>query len=105
MNSATFEEVPVDSKVMDDLVDWIEEGMEVNLIFFEGKVIECVIPKNYVFEIVETDPNVKGNTAQGHTKPAVLSCGATITVPGYLNQGEMIKVDTDKKVFQERANK
>ncbi|KAG7337704.1 elongation factor P [Nitzschia inconspicua] len=105
MNSETFEEVPVDAKVVGDKKDWIEEGKEVSLVFFKGKTIEVVVPSTEVYQIVETEPNVKGNTAQGYTKPAVLSCGATISVPGYLEQGEMIKVDTEKGVFLERANK
>ena len=105
MNSETFEEVPVDAKVVGDKKDWIEEGKVVSLVFFKGSVIEVVVPSTDVFQIVETEPNVKGNTAQGYTKPAKLSCGATINVPGYLEQGEMIKVDTDKGVFLERANK
>ena len=105
MNSETFEEVPVGKKVVDDQEDWLEEGLEVSLVFFKGNVIEVVVPSSGVYEIVETEPNVKGNTAQGYTKPAVLSCGATITVPGYLEQGEMIKVDTGKRAFLERANK
>lgn len=105
MNTETFEEVPVDSKVVGDREDWLEEGMEVNLVFFKGNVIEVVVPQTGFYEIVETEPNIKGNTAQGHTKPAILSCGATVTVPGYLEQGETIKVDTDKRVFLERVNK
>lgn len=105
MNSETFEEVPVDSKIVDEKKDWIEEGMEVNLVFFKGKCIEVVVPSTGIYEIVETEPNVKGNTAQGYTKPAVLSCGATISVPGYLEQGEKIKVDTEKREYLERANK
>lgn len=105
MNSETFEEVPVGKKVVDDQEDWLEEGLEVSLVFFKGNVIEVVVPSSGIYEIVETEPNVKGNTAQGYTKPAVLSCGATITVPGYLDQGEMIKVDTSKRAFLERANK
>lgn len=105
MNTETFEEVPVAKKVVDDKEDWIEEGMEVSLVFFKGNVIELVIPQTQIYQVAETEPNMKGNTAQGYTKPAVLSCGATISVPGYLEQGEMIKVDTDKKMFLERANK
>lgn len=76
-----------------------------NLVFFKDNVIEVAVPQTGVYEIAETEPTMKGNTAQGHTKPATLSCGATITVPGYLAQGDMIKVDTDKRVFLERANK
>lgn len=105
MNSETFEEVPVSTKTVDDQKDWLEEGMEVSLVFFKENVIEVVVPSTGTYEIVETEPNVKGNTAQGYTKPAVLSCGATVTVPGYLDQGEMIKVDTTKRAFLERANK
>ena len=105
MNSDTFEEVPVSSKTVDSQSDWLEEGMEVSLVFFKENVIEVVVPSTGVYEITQTEPNVKGNTAQGYTKPAVLSCGATITVPGYLEQGEMIKVDTAKQAFLERANK
>jgi len=105
MNSQTFEEIAVDSKVVGDVVEWMEEGMEVQLIFFKESVIEVVVPTTGVYEIAETEPNMKGNTAQGHTKPATLSCGATINIPGYLEQGEKIKVDTDKRNFLERANK
>ena len=103
MNSETFEEVPVDANVVGDDKDWLLEGMEVNLIFFKEGCIEMQVPNTYTYEIVETEPSIKGNTAQGHTKPAILSCGATVTIPGYLEQGEEIKVDTEKRVFLERA--
>jgi elongation factor P len=105
MNSETFEEVPVDSKVVGDKNEWIAEGMEINLVFFKDGVIEVVVPQTTTYTIAETEPNVKGNTAQGHTKPATLSCGATINVPGYLEQGEVILVDTEKRAFLSRANK
>ncbi|OEU16408.1 translation elongation factor P [Fragilariopsis cylindrus CCMP1102] len=103
MNSETFDEVPVSSKVVDDKVQWLLEGMVVKLVFFKDKPIELVVPSTGVYEITETEPNAKGNTASGHTKPATLNSGATITVPGYLNQGETIKVDTDKGAFMERV--
>ena len=54
-----------------------------------------VLPPNFVeLEIVETDPGLKGDTAQGGSKPATLSTGATIKVPLFLNQGEIVRVDT-----------
>lgn len=105
MNSVTFEEVPVSAKVVADRSDWLEEGMELSLVFFKGNVIEVVVPSTGVYKITETEPALKGNTAQGYTKPATLSCGAVINVPGYLVEGELIKVDTEKRSFQERANK
>jgi hypothetical protein len=105
MNTESFEEIAVDKKIMEDKNDWIEEGMEVQLVFFKDGVIEVVLPGTTTYQIAETDPNMKGNTAQGYTKPATLSCGAVINIPGYLEQGEFIKVDTEKKMFLERANK
>ena len=105
MDSETFEEVACDDKTVGDRADWISEGGEVTLVNFKDRIIEVIVPSPAVFEIVETEPTIKGSTAQGLTKPAVLSCGATITVPGYLTQGEEIKVDTEKGVFLERANK
>lgn len=104
MDSDTFEEVMVEAKIVEGKEDWIAEGMEVNLISFKGSVIEVDIPKTMVFEIIETEPNVKGNTAQGYTKPAKLDCGATINVPGFLEQGTKIKVDTEKREYLERAS-
>jgi translation elongation factor P len=103
MNSETFEEVMVESKVVDEQKKWIVEGMEVSLINFKGTCIEVVPPKIFTFEIVETEPSLKGNTSGAHTKPAVLSSGAVVTVPGFVEQGTLIKVDTEKGTYVERA--
>lgn len=103
MDSETFDTIPVAKQIVGDKVDLIPEGMELTLVEFKENIIEVVLPKTFVYEIVETEPNVKGNTAQGYTKPATLSSGAVITIPGYLEQGENIKVDTEKRAFVERA--
>mmetsp|Transcript_8385 Transcript_8385/g.12615 ORF Transcript_8385/g.12615 Transcript_8385/m.12615 type:complete len:223 (-) Transcript_8385:1043-1711(-) len=103
MNSETFEEVMVEANVMEDSSKWIVEGMECQLVYFKGSVIECNAPSPYVYEIIQTEPNVKGNTAQGYTKPAVVASGATVNVPGFIEQGENIKVDTEKGEYIERA--
>lgn len=104
MDSATFEEIAVDEDVVGDRAQWITEGSEISLVTFKDKVIEVVVPSPGIYEIVETEPNVKGNTAQGYTKPATLDCGATINVPGFLDQGQKIRVDTDKGEYLERVN-
>jgi elongation factor P len=104
MNSETFEEIPVSDKVVDDKVKWITEGSEISLVLFKDKIIEVVVPSTAVYEVVETEPNMKGNTAQGYTKPATLSSGAVISVPGFVEQGAKIKVDTDKGEYIERVN-
>eukprot|EP00558_Chaetoceros_sp_UNC1202_P007580 CAMPEP_0197236768 /NCGR_PEP_ID=MMETSP1429-20130617/3788_1 /TAXON_ID=49237 /ORGANISM="Chaetoceros sp., Strain UNC1202" /LENGTH=229 /DNA_ID=CAMNT_0042695637 /DNA_START=92 /DNA_END=781 /DNA_ORIENTATION=- len=103
MDSESFEEVMVEAKLIETVSKWISEGMECNLVYFKEKVIEVMVPSTMVYEIVDTEPNVKGNTSQGHTKPATLSCGAVVNVPGFVANGEKIKVDTDKGEYLERA--
>jgi elongation factor P len=103
MNSATFEEIPVGTKIVGDKDRWIGEGSEVKLVLFKDNVIEVVPPSPAVYVIAETEPNMKGNTAQGYTKPATLDCGAVINVPGFLEQGQKIRVDTEKGEYLERV--
>ena len=103
MDSESFEEVMVEKKLMEDNAKWIVEGMECQLVYFKGNVIEANAPSPYVYEIIETEPNVKGNTAQGYTKPATVGSGAVVSVPGFVEQGEKIKVDTEKGEYLERA--
>lgn len=104
MDSESFEEVMVEKKLMEETAKWIVEGMECQLIYFKGKVIECNPPSPFIYEIYETEPSLKGNTAQGYTKPAKVGSGAVVTVPGFVEQGEKIKVDTEKGEYLERAN-
>lgn len=104
MNSETFEEVTVPAKVVGDREKWLSEGSEVTLVKFKDSIIEVVTPSPAIYEVVETEPNVKGNTAQGYTKPATLDCGAVITVPGFVEQGSKIRVDTEKGEYIERVN-
>ena len=61
---------------------------------WKGKVIEVVLPNTMVLEVADCDPLVQGNTVQGITKPATLVTGAVVTVPGFIEIGEKIKVDT-----------
>eukprot|EP00977_Amphora_coffeiformis_P012162 scaffold2992_cov214-Amphora_coffeaeformis.AAC.44 len=104
MNSETFEEVAVDTKIVGDNEKWLSEGSEVTLVSFKDSIIEVVVPSPAIYTIVETEPNVKGNTAQGYTKPATLDCGAVISVPGFVEQGTKIRVDTDKSEYLDRVN-
>lgn len=98
MDSQTFEEIVVDGKMADGKDDMIDEGMEVTLVNFKGNVIEIVLPKSATYTVTETAPNMEGKD-----KPATLSSGAVISVPGYVEVGESIKVDTDKREFLGRA--
>ena len=105
MEPDTFEQYQADLNVVGDSKKWLNEQDRCEITLFNGIPLS-VLPPNFVeLEIVETDPGLKGDTAQGGSKPATLSTGATIKVPLFLNQGEIVRVDTRTGEYQNRAGK
>ncbi|MEA5549408.1 elongation factor P [Anabaena cylindrica UHCC 0172] len=94
MDMETYEEGRLTVAEIGDRVKYLKEGMEVNVIRWGEQVLEVELPNSVVLEIVQTDPGVKGDTATGGTKPAIVETGATIMVPLFITQGERIKIDT-----------
>ena len=105
MEPDTFEQHQADQNVVGDSRKWLNEQDRCEITLFNGIPLS-VLPPNFVeLEIVETDPGLKGDTAQGGSKPATLSTGATIKVPLFLNQGEIVRVDTRTGEYQNRVGK
>jgi len=94
MDMISFEETRLTSEQIGKGAKYLKEGMEVNVIFHNGKVLEVELPISITLKVTETDPGVKGDTASGGTKPAILETGAQVMVPLFISVGEMIKVDT-----------
>lgn len=94
MDMETFEEARLSEAQVGDKAKYIKEEMEVNILFWNTTVLEVELPTSVVLEVVETDPGVKGDTATGGSKPAILETGAQIMVPLFISIGEKIKVDT-----------
>jgi elongation factor P len=94
MDMETYEEGRLTVAEIGDRVKYLKEGMEVNVIRWGDQVLEVELPNSVVLEIVQTDPGVKGDTATGGTKPAIVETGATVMVPLFITQGERIKIDT-----------
>jgi elongation factor P len=94
MDMETYEETRLTTSQLGDRVKYIKEEMEVNILFWDGQVLEVDLPTSVILEIVETDPGVKGDTATGGTKPAIVETGAQVMVPLFISVGERIKVDT-----------
>ena len=94
MDMETYEESRLSSEDIGDRVKYLNEGMEVNVVRWDDKVLEVELPNAVTLEVVETDPGVKGDTATGGTKPAKLESGATVMVPLFISQGERIRIDT-----------
>ena len=78
--------------------------MEVNVVFWDGKVLEVELPISVSLKVKETDPGVKGDTASGGTKPAILETGAQVMVPLFITVGEVIRVDTRNDSYLGREN-
>jgi elongation factor P len=94
MDMETYEETRLNLEQLGDRVKYIKEEMEVNILFWDGQVLEVDLPTSVILEITETDPGVKGDTATGGTKPAIVETGAQVMVPLFISVGEKIKVDT-----------
>jgi len=104
MDMTSFEETRLSSAQIGKGAKYLKEGMEVNVIFHNGKVLEVELPISITLKVTETDPGVKGDTASGGTKPAILETGAQVMVPLFISVGEMIKVDTRNDSYLGREN-
>lgn len=105
MEPDTFEQHQVDANAMGESHLWIKEQEQCEVTLYNGAPLS-VAPPNFVeLPIAETDPGLKGDTAQGGTKPATLSTGAVVKVPLFLSEGEVVRVDTRTGEYQGRAAK
>ena len=104
MDMTSFEETRLSGEQIGKGAKYLKEGMEVNVIFHNGKVLEVELPISITLEVTETDPGVKGDTASGGTKPAILETGAQVMVPLFISVGEMIKIDTRNDTYLGREN-
>ena len=104
MDMTSFEETRLTSEQIGKGAKYLKEGMEVNVIFHNGKVLEVELPISITLKVTETDPGVKGDTASGGTKPAILETGAQVMVPLFISVGEMIKIDTRNDTYLGREN-
>jgi elongation factor P len=105
MEPDTFEQYQADEKAVGDTHLWLKEQERCEVTLYNDSPLS-VAPPNFVeLEITETDPGLKGDTAQGGSKPATLSTGAVVKVPLFLSQGEILRVDTRTGEYQGRASK
>lgn len=106
MNMETFEEERMSAKTLGrNVVKFLLEGMDVEVLRHNLDVLGVEIPKTLSCKIVQTDPGVKGNTAQGGgTKPAIIESGAEVMVPLFIEAGEKINVNTEDGKYAGRDN-
>jgi len=103
MDTGTYEQISLPSSLLSHCIPYLKENEEVSVIFAEGQPVSVDIPTFCELKVVETDPGVKGDTAQGGSKPAVLETGLKVTVPLFINVGDTIKIDTRTGKYIERV--
>ena len=103
MDTETYEQLPLNYSSVEDAMPYVKENTNVQVKFFKGKPFS-VEPPNFVeLEVAETDPGVKGDTATGGSKPAILETGATVQVPLFVNKGDIIRIDTRTGEYMSRV--
>jgi len=103
MDMETYEQAPINAEILTDSFKFVKENTEVKVLSYKGNVFG-VEPPNFVeLKIIETDPGFKGDTATNVTKPAKLETGAEIKVPIFIDEGEVIRIDTRTGEYMERA--
>lgn len=104
MEPNSFEQYQADAKAVGDSQKWLKEQDKSTVTLYNGSPLAVTPPNHVELQIVETDPGVKGDTAQGGTKPATLSTGAVVKVPLFISEGEVVRVDTRTGEYLGRAS-
>lgn len=104
MDTATYEQLFLTTDQLGTTKNYLQENVTVKILFYNGQPIGVDVPIFVNLRIEETDPGVRGDTASGGTKPAILETGATVQVPLFLNIGDVVKVDTRTGSYIERVS-
>ncbi len=103
MNMETYEQIDLSKDSLGDNAKFLKEGLEVEVTFYKGEVLGINLPEKIEYEVTETEPAVKGNTATNATKEATLENGMTVKVPLFISAGEHVIVSTKDGKYDSRA--
>jgi elongation factor P len=105
MDVNTYDQLFVEEENLGDATNYLKEGLTINVSFYKGKAIGVDLPNFVDMVVTKTEPGMKGDTAQNATKPAELESGYVIQVPLFLEEGEMVKIDTRTGDYITRVSK
>ena len=103
MDNSTYEQVTVSNQLMGDGLKWLKDSMEVQIVFHGDRILEVEMPNFVELEVTQTDPGLKGDTAQGGSKPATVETGAVVTVPLFVEEGDVLQIDTRSGEYLKRV--
>jgi len=103
MQDETFEQVSLSKDILGSKTNWLKEGEKVELLKFQDQVINVELPAKVELKVVSAPPGVKGDTVSGATKQITLETGAVISAPLFIDEGNIVKVNTEKGEYVERV--
>ena len=103
MDNETFDQFTLDRKQLEWEINFLKENMNVNIQFYQGEIIGISLPNSVPLTVVETEPGVRGNTATNATKNAKLETGLIVQVPLFINEGDVLLIDTREGKYISRA--
>ncbi len=104
MDTESFEQIEINRDRLGDTLNYLKEGFTVEVSSYKGEVVDIELPVAVELEVTRTEPGFKGDTATAGTKPATLETGLNIQVPLFVNEGDVIKVDTRTGAYLERSS-
>lgn len=105
MNTSSYEQLILTDENLGEEKGYLQDNINVTVTFFNDRPIGVVLPTFVELRVVETEPNIKGDTVSGGGKPAKLETGATVSVPFHINEGDVIRVDTRDGSYSEKVNR
>lgn len=103
MDTENYEQVMLEESLLEDAPKFLKEDMTTNILFYQGNIIGVDLPKQVELKVAATEPGIKGGTASGGTKPATMETGLIINVPFFINEGDVLIVDTGTHEYVGRA--
>jgi elongation factor P len=105
MNNETFEQVGLSDEVLGDAVSYLIPNIKIGIEFYEGRPVGIDLPLNVVMKVIETEPAIKGASVSNVGKPAKMETGLVVQVPAFINEGDVIRIDTGSGSYVERVAK
>ena len=103
MDTESYEQISLSRETLGDNLKYLKENMQLNILLFKGEIIGLELPNSVELKVVETEPGFKGDTAAGGSKPAKLETGLVVQVPFFINEGDVLRIDTRSGAYLERV--
>jgi elongation factor P len=103
MDSSSYDQIPVDGDQLGDALQYLKENAPLDVLMYEGRPLGVELPTTVDLTVTRTAPGFRGDTAAGGGKPATVETGLTLNVPFFINEGDVIRVDTRNGSYVERV--